>query len=78
MNVFVIEQGCYYEGTAIESIHETAAGALKAALEIIDSDRYHNYNKIDPGTYRYGITRAIHQWADGSDILYIKKHEVKP
>ena len=72
MIIYVIEEGCQFEGTGIISLHLTEEGAVKKAENIVATSRMREYTKrIAEGG------RELHRWADGNDISVIDKHETE-
>jgi len=75
--VYIIQEGCYYEGTGIRGVYSTLNRAKRhAEAVVLNSTR--KYEPVEPKTYKYGIGKALVQWADSSDILYISQHKVNP
>jgi hypothetical protein len=71
--VYIVMEGCKYEGCGINSVHASEEGALSTAKAIVETSNYRNYTKDaqpDSGT--------VYSWSDESDILIIITREVKP
>lgn len=75
MNVYVIEEGCQYEGTGIVAIYERYVDAIAAAKNVVERHVYRNY-KESPITDREYSGGIVAIWQDGSDILLITRHNV--
>lgn len=73
MKIFIVQEGCKYEGTGIVSLHLTEKDALKKAQDIIATSNYRNYRKSELD----GLFKVIHRWNDESDILIIEERETE-
>jgi len=75
VKVYVIEEGCKYEGTGIVAIYALESSALLACDHIIANHRMRKYTRgvVDAVSFAAGLR---HVWEDESDILYISEHEV--
>lgn len=72
MKIFIVQEGCKYEGTGIVSLHLTEESALKKAQDIIATSNYRNYTKSELDGFK-----VIHRWNDESDILIIEERETE-
>ena len=76
MKVYVIEEGCSYEGTGIVAIYADESAARLAAEYMVQHNTFRNYEvtALDPELVS---DRLVAAWHDGSDILTISKFEVR-
>lgn len=71
--VYIVMEGCKYEGCGIVSIHASEDGAFAKAEEIVKTNRYRRYTK-NPNS---DDSSVLHRWSDETDILIITTYEVK-
>jgi hypothetical protein len=65
MKVFIVFAGEFHEGGSIVSIHSTEEGAIKAAMESMNENRWMQWQPD-----------GVNKWKAGCDYYEIQIHEV--
>lgn len=72
VKIFIVQEGCQYEGTGIVSLHLKEEDAVKKAESIVANSTFRNYKRGEPGG-----GKEIHLWNDGTDVLIIEERETE-
>lgn len=79
MKIYIVEEGCCYDGLVIQSIHRTENGAVLSAKNIVGKSKMYSYVK-NPLQVE-DEKGLLHRWIDESyehDVLIIKEYDVQP
>jgi hypothetical protein len=80
MKVWVVLEGCLYDGSGLVAVHATEEGAVEKAQELVNTaSSMRDYQKvsIDDGVYTETHPReGDHCWRDGSLFIQVEGWEV--